>query len=285
MKRSGTFSRILSAIGRVIIGKFPTIYTFVNRVNRAVLRSAFKNVTESVLLDFWRSFDFVTLKSENYKHFGRVADGGYFLAFPIDQNSEVVSIGLGDDISFDFSVSAFVSRIHMFDHTILRPLSIPENGLYYDRGLGVNSGDKLLTLAEMFRFTDPMNRIILKVDIEGAEWEVLDSISMDLFGVVDQFIVEFHGLFEIFRSPLKLSRAIRVLNKLSQDFFAINVNANNWGDAQIIGGVVCADVIEVSYLRKTKTTPLHAERISLKGFPNNPNFPKLRLENFGEIFW
>jgi hypothetical protein len=260
------------------------MYILANRVNQAFLRGAFGNLTESTVLDFWRSFDFITLKSESYKHFGEETDGGYFLAFPIDQNSEVVSIGLGDNISFDFSVSTFVSRVHMFDHTIARPSSIPKNGIYYDRGLGPKSWDKLLSLADIFRFTDPKNRIVLKVDIEGAEWEVLDSVDMDLFRVVDQFVVEFHGILEIFRNPSQLRRAIRVLNNLSRDFFTININANNWGNAQILAGVVCPDVLEVSYLRKDKAIPLYAEKVSLRGFPNNPNSPRLRLENFGEIF-
>jgi hypothetical protein len=284
MKRRGPFSHILSVIGRSVIDKFPKMYILANRVNQAFLRGAFGNLTESTVLDFWRSFDFITLKSESYKHLGEEADGGYFLAFPIEQNSEVVSIGLGDNISFDFSVSTFVSRVHMFDHTIERPSSVPKNGIYYDRGLGPKSCDKLLSLADIFRFTDPKNRIVLKVDIEGAEWEVLDSVDMDLFRVVDQFVVEFHGILEIFRNPSQLRRAIRVLNNLSRDFFTININANNWGNAQILAGVVCPDVLEVSYLRKDKAIPLYAEKVSLRGFPNNPNSPRLRLENFGEIF-
>ena len=281
--RSGYLTRVLSALGKCLIVVSPSIYKSINRLNRAALRHAFKDTSQNSLLDFWRSFDFVSLKQENYKHFGADEDGGYFLAFPFGISTEVVSVGLGDNITFDFEISPYVNRIHMWDHTIAPPGEIPVNSIYYPKGLGPKTFGDFISLEEMFDNLDQESRIILKIDIEGAEWEILNSLSRSVLDRVDQIVIEFHGLFEVVRNQVKFESALRTLRLVSSDFYTINVNPNNWGNAQVLHGITFPDVIEVSYLRKDLNFDGDYGRISWKGFPNNPNQPRLLLQSFEDI--
>ena len=284
MKKRNFLSRLIAAVARTCLGMFPGLYILMNRLNSAVLRNSFKDISQNSLLNFWECFHFVSLPTDSYRHFGDKADGGYFLAVPINENSEVVSIGLGDNISFDHAVSPFVARIHLFDHTINVPQNIPRNATYYDRGLGVTSSEELLDLQSILDYTDQKSPKILKIDIEGAEWDVLQSLTIDSLLGINQLIVEFHNLLEIVRNPISFKKATQVLEFIKKDYWAININPNNWANTQIIHGVAFADVLEVTFLRKDAGTVVVTETLSVRGFPNNPEAPKLLLGNFDQIF-
>jgi hypothetical protein len=189
MKQRNLLSRLIATVARAFLGMFPGLYVLVNRLNSAVLRISFKEISQNTLLNFWECFHFVSLAPDRYSHFGDTADGGYFLAVPISENSEVVSIGLGDNISFDHALSPFVARIHLFDHTIDVPHNIPRNATYYDKGLGITSSEKLLDLQSILDFTDQKSPKILKIDIEGAEWDVFHSLTIDSLLGINQLIV------------------------------------------------------------------------------------------------
>lgn len=283
MKKHKWFSRTSSRLGRWLISRNPKAYIFINRINSAVLRETFQNISQSSLIEFWRSFDFITLPETRYKHFGDKADGGYLLAIPFSENSEVVSIGVGENLSFDFSISQHVLNVHMFDHTILPPHDIPSNGIFHNKGLGLKSSENLLSLTDILGFVKKESRVILKIDIESSEWDVLEALSLGEIAVVDQLVIEYHDLFEILKSPDRLAKVNRILSNLSSEFWTINISPNNWGNAQIIQGVAFPDVIEVSYLRKSTLTTIESTRISTRGFPNNPNQPRLLLEFFQNV--
>lgn len=284
VKRRNKLSHLIAFLARGVIGKFPKLYVIANRLNRAVIRQSFSGINQETLLSFWKSFDFVSLAPENYQHFGDRADGGYFLATPISRETEVLSVGLGDNISFDYAISSSVSRIHMFDHTISEPNHIPINAKYYSKGLGATTHKNLMDLPAMLSLTKSSSPKILKIDIEGAEWEVLQELNIDVLLSVNQIIIEFHNLIEIVRNPASFQNAVKVLEFIRKEFWAVNVNANNWANSQIIHGVAFADVLEVTFLRKNDNTSVRTQKISSQGFPNNLNEPKLLLGNFDEIF-
>lgn len=273
-----------SNLARRIISQFPKLYFLVNRINSAVMREVFKESTQGDLLKFWETFELAMLPDENYHHFGDRKDGGYVLAAPINSDTEVISIGLGDNLSFDFAISPFVDHIHMWDHTIETPHEIPVNATYYAKGLAEKSLENLMSLEDILRVVRPENRIILKIDIEGAEWEVLNKLNRNVLNKVDQIIIEFHNLFEVLRNRDKFNRTLDVLQMLSDSFLTVNVNPNNWGNAQILHGVIFPDVIEVTYLRKNLTKLNTLNTFSSKGYPNNPDQPRLFLENFKSVF-
>lgn len=285
MKKRNIIARCAAAVGRAFFRLFPKTYVVSNRLNHAVMRQSFKDVNQTTLLEFWNCFDFATLAPENYKHFGDREDGGYFLAFPIDKRSEVVSVGIGDNISFDCAISPYVSNIHMFDHTIQAPKHIPENACFYNKGIGVVTKGSLLDFQEILSFTKLGNPRIIKIDIEGGEWDILSSLKSDSLAGVSQVVIEFHNLIELLRDPRGLEAVFRILKSLKRDFWAININPNNWANSQIIHGVHFADVLEVTFLNKNEDRQAVVGSLSMRGYPNNPSSPQLLLGNFEEIFW
>jgi len=121
-----------------------------------------------------------------------------------------------------------------------------------------NSGDVVTvtsTTLDSFCQTRNIDTIsLLKLDIEGAELEVLESISLDLISRIGQITVEFHD----FVNPEDLPRIKSVVAHLQKSgFYFIRLSAHTWGDCLFIN----TRALKLSVLARIK---LH---MSAKYFP------------------
>jgi hypothetical protein len=55
---------------------------------------------------------------------------------------------------------------------------------------------EMITLARLFELIEPKHVDLLKVDVEGAEWDVLSSLTPALADRIDQITVEFHDFMD-----------------------------------------------------------------------------------------
>jgi len=67
---------------------------------------------------------------------------------------------------------------------------------------------------------DTGRHLIIKMDIEGGEWESLLTAPDELLASIPQFAMEMHG----FDDP----RILEVLGKLNRNFYLVNLHFNNW---------------------------------------------------------
>src|SRR6185436_4564010 len=73
---------------------------------------------------------------------------------------------------------------------------------------------------------DGSKRIVMKIDVEGAEWESFLAVPDETLQRIDQLAVEFHGVRD--------DNSIAVVRRLKQFFEVVHVHANN---ASCIGGM------------------------------------------------
>ena len=156
--------------------------------------------------------------------------GGFFVIQELlDKNSVVYSFGIGEDISFDKDIIKHNGcKVYGFDPT---PKSInwcnnqtlPDSFHFYEYGISENTGKIRFNLpnnsnhisgsiishknvsrnfvaVDMKSFKDIVSSLnhnkinLLKMDIEGSEYDVLDSIlKSDV--IIDQIVIEFHERF------------------------------------------------------------------------------------------
>jgi hypothetical protein len=186
------------------------------------------------------------------ERWGPEGDGGYVVpADVLKRASVLVTGGVSTNVEFEVDVAKANPniRIGLFDHTISHaPDHTPANATWYKLGLG-SAGDciSLETAAEMSGATAD-NILAVKFDIEGAEWELLESTPEAFWDRVAVLITELHG----FDKVEEWDRYQQLLGKLDRILLPVHIHANNW--AQTIRlkreGVEFPITIEATHLNR-----------------------------------
>ena len=200
--------------------------------------------------------------------YGSSNDGGYYLASPLNSSDLLISVGLGDNISFEQDIIKYVKGIVALDHTI-DPLSISGSFEHLLLGLAGAEIDGFTTLTNIIAKHSATD-YLLKIDIEGDEWDALDKTDLNVLKKFRQIVVEYHG----FARPINLIKSaqmLRVLEKMLGEHFVIFTHANNYGDFLFFGDLEVPDIIEVTYLRKgEKFVPSESAEQLKPNIENNP---------------
>jgi hypothetical protein len=215
------------------------------------------------------------------KRFGSNHDGGYCLIDDFVKVDGVISLGIGDNNTFDVEIAQFVPIIEMYDHTIFEiPQEIP-NGVFHKVGISAIPSDGFTTIGKILDNYPDTGNLILKIDIEGCEWEILDKISLEDLMRFTQIVGEFHDLFR-YVNDLEFSKLVdRVLNKLEVTHSIYYVHANNWARHEVISGIHLPDVIEINFVRKDFNflKSLDQSGTRIPSYPNNPEANELYFWN------
>src|SRR5215467_4501477 len=74
---------------------------------------------------------------------------------------------------------------------------------------------------QLFNNGDASKRIVMKMDVEGAEWDSFLAVPDNVFQKIDQLLVEFHEI------KGTLEQKQRVVQKLRQFFEVVHIHYNN----------------------------------------------------------
>lgn len=180
-----------------------------------------------------------------------VADGGYVM---IDDFRDVVaalSAGIGNDVSWDLHISSYEIDVHQFDHTVSGPPVADERFHFHRRQIAARASEHTDDIKSMIERTSTADgKLVLKMDIEGGEWEVFDAAQVDDFARVAQVVVEFHGMSNTANDAWR-ARATRAIGKLRSVFEVVHVHGNNWATLRVIANVPVPDTIEVTLVNRS----------------------------------
>jgi hypothetical protein len=183
---------------------------------------------------------------------GRPHDGGYIMVDHKLQNAVAYSLGVNDDVSWDLDMAALGCQIYQYDHTIDGlPVDHP-NFHWFKKGIAARPTadgvlDRLEHLIARNGHTD-RDDLILKMDIEGFEWEVFEAINERTLHQFSQIVLEVHTL--VLGGVELQAKITKVLEKLYQTHQPVHVHANNHGYVGIVGGVMMPDTMELTYVRR-----------------------------------
>lgn len=88
--------------------------------------------------------------------------------------------------------------------------------------------------------------MILKVDIEGAEYDVFANLDDAILKKFRQIVIEFHKLTDPSMKE-KITTAVSNLNKTHQ---LVHIHANNWGHYSLCAGKLLPELLECTYVNK-----------------------------------
>lgn len=210
---------------------------------------------------------------------GRDNDGGYIMLddFP---GGIAYSFGICDDVSWDKDMAERGYDVFMYDHTIN---GLPEsNPRFHWSKLGISNGssqdERLKTLEELITANghEEEQDMILKMDVEGAEWGFLERVNPETLAQFSQMTFEIHGVV----NPQQTERVLNVLRKINTTHQLIHLHANNNGNYVSAGGKVFSTLFEVSYVLRGKYKFSSDYDVNLPleiDIPNSNSYPEIPL--------
>lgn len=212
------------------------------------------------------------------RRIGGIGDGGYVLLDALSPEQVVMSFGIGTSVTFDFELAEEGHLILMFDHTIdALPGEHPHFTWFRNGVSAVSEPDEAL-----FSLQDHMARLphdsmnpILKMDVEGAEWDTLATTPRACLVRFAQITLEFHNLIDLDK-PAFNARVQAALKALALDFVPVHVHGNNFGTISQTGGFAMVETLEVTYVRRdlfetVASTTIYPTRYDTPNFDERPD--------------
>jgi hypothetical protein len=170
----------------------------------------------------------VGLKNCTLARFGSANDGGYLMCENlIEPLDAAYSYGIGPNADWDCDVSRrYHVPVHQYDcFDPARPTCDGGTFDFHNECIGDRTaqanGRLFDTLENQIRKNGDLGRrLIVKIDIEGAEWNALLATSDELLASIPQLTMEMHGSDD--------PKILEVLRKLKRNFYLVNLHFNNW---------------------------------------------------------
>lgn len=204
---------------------------------------------------------------------GKNGDGGYVIASLKGDYDLYLGCGIGDDTSFD---EAFFSKYQnvkgfAFDGTLQNVPKLHEKITYVPMNIDTKNTDKTTDLVS---YMNGKNDIFMKMDIEGGEWEWLNSIDDTNMSKIKQLVIEVHWLFD--DKSASANEKKKALERLSKFFYLVHVHGNNYN------GVYdnIPYVMECTYVRKSEIPTPKLNRTTFPtslDYPCNPNVKDIQI--------
>jgi hypothetical protein len=179
----------------------------------------------------------VALANCRLERFGEANDGGYLMCGNLlgdVQSGYSYGIGGYDKWGCDISRKADVT-VHQYDCFDTRqPLCLTGETVFHAECVGDTTsqvdGRVFDTIPNHFaKNGDSSKRIVLKIDVEGAEWDSFLSLPDATLEQIDQLAVEFHWMEDEQFRWVQDEKHLRVVRRLAQFFHVAHMHFNNGG--------------------------------------------------------
>jgi hypothetical protein len=175
------------------------------------------------------SFTPTRLANCTLKRYGDPHDGGYLMCENLLGDAQAAySYGIDGRDRWGCAVSERLrTPVHEYDcFNPTRPMCDRGSLQFHDECVAgqasTTDGRPYDTVpSQIARNGDSGKHLVVKMDVEGAEWDALLATPDAVLAMIDQLIVEFHGNDE--------ARFRDTMEKLKRHFYLVHVHANNVG--------------------------------------------------------
>lgn len=248
------------------------------------------NVTASYYEHLRSLLTIKKIVGKNFVRVGRHHDGGYIMVDNFNTSGGggvAYSFGISNDVSWDADMATRGYEIFMYDPTIDGlPATNPKFHFFKEGIAGSEIKAQHLNTLEHFVRTnghESCDNMILKMDVEGAEWSFLNTVSSELLSKFDQMTFEFHSLIQR-KTQSEMNITARCLQKINQTHSLIHLHANNYGSFIILDDkILIPDVLELTYVKTANYQLVDDENIFLPLPIDEPN--NKRISDIPLGFW
>jgi len=215
---------------------------------------------------------------------GHKSDGGYALPNCLTNISACISPGVGPSVSFEMDLfEKYGIKSHLLDSTVNK---INSNFVlsYTEKLLSHITNEKYISFNDWCAGLEisTNNRYILQMDIEGAEYESILSVSDKYMDAFDVVVLELHSIDHI-ASKVFFNIFKMFLTKLLKFHHVVHIHPNTNSKTDFVNGVEVDRTIEVTLLHKNffKNNPSYQKHyiypVSGVDFSNIDNVPDRQL--------
>lgn len=204
---------------------------------------------------------------KNFVRIGKHNDGGYLMVDDFQKSGVAYSFGINDDISWDTHMANRGYEIFMYDPTID---ALPANNYkfhFFKEGIAgfEFKNHSLNTLDHFLQTNEHANNdnMILKMDVEGAEWSFLATVQPETLSKFDQMVFEFHDLIQA-KDQSVMNATLSCIKKINRTHSLVHLHANNSGSLLILDDkILIPDVLELTYVKTENYQLIDDENICL----------------------
>lgn len=187
---------------------------------------------------------------------GRQGDDGYVVPDDIAGIAACWSAGVGRDSSFEADCADRGMEVFLTDGSVEGPAQSHPGFRFTKAFVGASDTATTRTLASWMaaaRHVAQQDQL-LKLDVEGAEYEVLLSTPQELLANFRVIIIEFHQLDLLWSAPLfRLARA--AISKLLQSHACVHIHPNNHDGVLHHRRIDLPPTMEFTFLRRDRLPP------------------------------
>jgi FkbM family methyltransferase len=193
--------------------------------------------------------------SNDLQRYGGSRDGAYILDKSlVDQANTVYSLGVGPNdswIAFDHEMANAGKKVFLYDGSVPSFWSNRPEFKFFSEYISSKNLSKFISDNGHENETE----MLLKMDIEGAEYDTILNSDEKLFNHFNQVAIEIHDLLfanmeaESASNDSAFSEKINLLDLLNKHYNLVHIHGNNCSPRK---GYGIAEVLELTYIRKDK---------------------------------
>ncbi len=176
----------------------------------------------------WSEIQPVALSNCTLRRFGSVNDSGYLMCENLIAGVEsAYSYGIDTEDNWGCEISdRFRVAVHQYDCFTPHPPGCARGSFMFHAEcigpisamIGGHAFDSLAS--QIAKNGDRGKRLLVKMDVEGAEWDSLLATPNEVLERIDQLPMEIHGVNQM--------RVVELVRKLKQTFHLVSVHFNNY---------------------------------------------------------
>jgi hypothetical protein len=209
---------------------------------------------------------------------GRANDGGYVLLDNMTEISCALSFGIRDDCSWDLEIAGRGIEVYQFDPSVEAPPVAHPRFHFFKKMISAHQTDRSESLDSVLAMLPSNGSVVLKLDIEGFEWEMFEAASLHGLRRISQIVCEFHNFSRIADAQWR-RRATAAMMKLKSIFEVVHVHGNNYGPMLLVANVPFPEYAEVTLANRAAWRFAELSEIfpTLIDQPNRAGHPDLFL--------
>ncbi len=220
--------------------------------------------------------------STNHKlvRVGGSNDGSYLIPDDLSNIQYCFSAGVGDNTNFESQLFIdFGIKSHLLDFSVVSP-DKPFVESFTKLWLSSSSRkENSTTLTDWVNKYKKLNsECILKIDIEGAEYESLLVTPTEILSEFAIIVIEFHDT-ETWSEPSYFEVIEHIFGKLLEHYYVVHLHPNNCCGLTNIAGISVPRVFELTLHRKDKVSSFKS-RDSIRHYLDTPT-----LSREPELLW